>query len=100
MRSTTTAKHMAESTSPIRMIRPKMVEIQLGSSDMIQSMAAKEIVNPYRIRPGPLTALKRPLLSGAPGLSVSLDHIESRKERTFHTAKEKTARMMKPLTVR
>src|SRR5258708_17470541 len=87
MRSTTTAKHIAESTSPMRMIRPKMVEIQLGSSDMIQSMAAKEMVNPYRIRPGPLTALKRPLWSGAPGRSVSFDHFDSRKDSTFQTAK-------------
>ena len=35
---------MADSTSPMRMTRPKMVEIQLGSSDMTQSIAAKEIV--------------------------------------------------------
>ncbi len=30
--------------------------------------------------PGPLTALKRPLLSGAPGLSVCFDQYESRNE--------------------
>ncbi len=46
MRSTTTAKAMADSTSPIRITKPKMVEIQLGSSDITQSIAAKEMVKP------------------------------------------------------
>ena len=35
------------------------------------------------MRPGPLTALKRWLLSGALGLSVCFDHFDSRNESRF-----------------
>ena len=77
-----------------------MVEIQLGSIDMTQSMAANEMVKPYRISPGPLTALKRALLSRAPGRSCSTDHRVSRNDSKFQMAKYRMARMMKPWTER
>ena len=44
-----------------------MVEIQRGSMDMIQSMAAKEMVKCVQNQSRPLSALKRAALSRAPG---------------------------------
>src|SRR5947209_18261513 len=56
-----TIMHMAERHSPTMMMKPKIVEIQCGSSDMTQSMQAKLMVNAYRINPGADIFLKRGL---------------------------------------
>src|SRR5882672_5675744 len=77
-----------------------MVEIQLGSSDMTQSIAANEIVNAYRMMPGPLITLKRVLLSRSGGEFCSLDQRDSRYERRFQMAKYRKARRIKPCQFR
>src|SRR6185437_9416924 len=73
-----------------------MVEIQPGSIDITQSITAKEIVNAYSKIPGPLTALKRAVWSGALGLSCSRDHLVRKNEIRFQIKKYKAERAMNP----
>ena len=59
----------------------------LGSMDITQSIAAKVMVSPYKMSPGPLSALKRLLWSRIGGRSCSADHLVRRKDSRFQMAK-------------
>src|SRR5207248_1084569 len=92
--STITIKHMAERQSPTMMMKPKIVEIQCGSSDMTQSIQAKLIVNAYRINPGADIFRKRGLRFCRGGRSCSSDQRASVRANRNQIMKYTTARTL------
>src|SRR4029079_7750142 len=85
--TTTTTKHTALRHSPARRSSLWMVEIQLGLSDMTQSIAAKAKVNAYNTSPGPLRTRNRCPVSFVGGSSCSADHLLSSHDSTIQIAK-------------
>src|SRR3954469_11335269 len=79
-------------------MNPKIVEYQVGSSDMIQSTDANVIVTTEISSPGALTTRKRLVSAGWPATSprsCPADHAFSSHDASAHSAKNSTARVMK-----
>src|SRR5579875_1998534 len=88
---TTRAKASAVTNEPEPVIIPKMLENQLGSIDMIQSMAAQVALTPTRIKPRALNACER---------GASLLRRSCQKAKKFQVRKYNAARKPKKSRLR
>src|SRR5581483_8702249 len=84
------------SPCPARKMRPKMVENQVASSDMIQSIMAKLMLSEYTTMPSPLTFSRMRCQSRARGFSSRwIDQRRSVAENHHQMMKYSAQRMTK-----